>query len=153
MAENHESENGRPSEVKISPRSRDETRDSKAVKRSITTRLTPSRRKAKVSAEENQFHTTHIKLAESSKITEASVALTPVPQHTIIWHEKIALPVAVNGKPATLMPGSCNLYGYPKVFFSHLRKGKGVVPPPEQLFVLEELVRAAAARLHCSPSR
>ena len=60
-------------------------------------------------------------------------------QHTLRWTTPVALKGAATAD--TLPPGSCNLYGYPKVFFSHLRKGKGVVPPAEQLLVLEELVR------------
>lgn len=63
-------------------------------------------------------------------------------QHTITWYDTITVPVYINQKPATLAPGSCNLYKYPRVGFEHLREGKAIVPPLEQLFVLEEVVRA-----------
>ena len=62
-------------------------------------------------------------------------------QTTIKWVEPITLPVSINGKPAVLPPGSANLYKYPRVQFEHVRKGKEVIPPVEQQFVLEELVQ------------
>ena len=52
-------------------------------------------------------------------------------QHTISWDVVIKLPVTVNGKPALLKPGRCNLYTFPKVYFKHLREDKGVVPSEE----------------------
>ena len=32
-----------------------------------------------------------------------------------IWYESIKLPVTINHKPATLPPGSCNMYKYPRI--------------------------------------
>lgn len=63
-------------------------------------------------------------------------------QHTVKWAETIKLPVLINGKPAVLLPGEVNLYKYPKVEFTHLRKGKAIVPSLEALYVVEELLRA-----------
>ena len=63
-------------------------------------------------------------------------------QHSLTWETEVSLPVSVNGKPAKLPPGTCNLYHYPRVFFAHLRKDKEVVPKLEELFVLEEIIRA-----------
>ena len=61
---------------------------------------------------------------------------------TLSWVQPVKLPVLVDSKPAVLPPGSCNLYTYPKCSFSHLRQGKVVNPSIEQLYVLEELIRA-----------
>ena len=65
-------------------------------------------------------------------------------QHMVTWAEPIGLPVPlqVNGVPATLQPGYCNLYRYPRVYFDHLRKDKAVVPSGSSLFVLEKLLLA-----------
>ena len=77
-----------------------------------------------------------------SKRVTVPVSLDRSGQHTVRWNEPIKLPLMVNGKASVLPSGACNLYKYPKVFFDHLRKGKAIAPPLEQLFVLEELVRA-----------
>jgi hypothetical protein len=63
-------------------------------------------------------------------------------QHMVTWAEPVGLPVQVNGVPATLQPGYCNLYRYPRVYFDHLRKDKAVVPSGSSLFVLEKLLLA-----------
>lgn len=63
-------------------------------------------------------------------------------QHTVTWRQRVDMPLQVDGKPAGLPPGHVNLYKYPKVYFEHLRKGKGVVPEPGALYVLEKLLLA-----------
>ncbi len=63
-------------------------------------------------------------------------------QHTVTWAERIELPLRIDGKPAMLEPGHCNVYRYPRVFFDHLRKDKAVVPSGSSLFVLEKLLLA-----------
>ena len=63
-------------------------------------------------------------------------------QHTVTWAKPITLPFPINGKPATLQPGYCNLYRYPRVYFDHLRKDKAVVPSVSSLYVLEKLLLA-----------
>ena len=52
-------------------------------------------------------------------------------QHTITWNAPIELPVQVNGKPALLDPGFCNLYRYPKVYFSSVRQCQRLSPLDE----------------------
>jgi hypothetical protein len=103
--------------------------------------LTPKSRTRKVAAiPPSPKITAVIKCGQREVCAEISVDSSA--QHTIKWTEPISLPVSVDGKPATLLPGSCNMYKYPKTFFDHLRKGKGVAPPTEQLYVLEELMSA-----------
>lgn len=64
-------------------------------------------------------------------------------QHTVAWHEQIALPgVIIDGLPARLPPGAANIYNYPQVSFAHLRKGLTILPPPAVLLVLDELLIA-----------
>ena len=63
-------------------------------------------------------------------------------QHSVTWAKPIRLPFPINGKPATLQPGYCNLYRYPRVYFDHLRKDKAVVPSVSSLYVLEKLLLA-----------
>ena len=76
------------------------------------------------------------------RITQAHLELDRSGQHTLTWRKPVRLPVTIDRKPALLPPGTCNLYKYPRVFFDGLRKGKAIIPPLEQLYVLEEIVRA-----------
>lgn len=73
-------------------------------------------------------------------------------QHILSWHGCIQLPMFIDGEPATLQAGYCNLYKFPKIYFKHLRKGKGVVPEPAGLFVLEKLLLALLVDEKATPS-
>ena len=76
---------------------------------------------------------------------QVRVTLSPIRegQHRVVWHEPIELKeYVIDGRPAVLQPGYCNLFKYPKTYFAALRQGKGIMPPPEALFVLERLLLA-----------
>ena len=91
--------------------------------------LTPTRKSEKIAPHvpSSTLEAT-IHVGEGRKV-KVDVEIDSSGQHSLTWAEPIKLPVSVDSKPATRPPGKCNLYMYPKVFFDHLRKGKGVVPP------------------------
>lgn len=156
------SESQRPKEILVTHRQKfDQDEEAKApagMMRSLTQAITPSRRSAKSKrvAAMNTSRSYHATITLDSGVRiDATVSMSVSPlvnggQHTLTWNNPIALPVAIDRKPATLPPGSCNLYRYPKVFFDHLRQGKAITPPSEQLFVLDELVKTLV--LHANES-
>ena len=71
---------------------------------------------------------------QAARVPSRALALRAGTAHGVVVRDA-PLPYRVDGKPAELKPGSCNLMKYPRVQFDDVRKGKLGAPaarPPSE---------------------